>query len=130
MNDTNFFVLIGRITRDAEIRYSNGGMAISQFSIAVNTTKKNGDSYEDEVNFFDSALFNKRAESLNQYLTKGQQVAITGVLKQDRWEQEGQKRSKVKLICNDIQLLGGKQNSQQNQAPSSGGVDDDSEIPF
>ena len=60
------------------------------------------------MSFFDLALFGKRAEGLNQYLTKGQQVAVEGSLTQDRWEQDGNKRSKVKIIANNIQLLGGR----------------------
>lgn len=112
MEDVNYTVLVGRLTRDAELKYTNSGLAVSSFAIAVNSRKRNGDNYEDEVNFFDLAMFGKRAESLNQYLNKGQQVIVECSLKQDRWEQEGQKRSKIKLLVNNIQLLGGKNSSQ------------------
>lgn len=125
MNDINQFVLIGRLTRDAEIKYTGGGLAISSFSVAVNTSKKTGDGWEDEANFFDCSLFGKRAEALNQYLTKGSQLAITGSLKQDRWEKDGNKRSKVKLMVNDIQLLGSK---GEKKVESKTEYDD--EVPF
>ncbi|MDC7126096.1 MAG: single-stranded DNA-binding protein [Spirochaetales bacterium] len=108
MEDINYVIIIGRLTRDAELKYTNSGLAVSSFSLAVNRRKRSGDSWEEEVSFFDLALFGKRAESLNQYLTKGQQVAVEGSLTQDRWEQDGNKRSKVKIIANNIQLLGGR----------------------
>ena len=108
MEDVNYVIIIGRLTRDAELKYTNSGLAVSSFSLAVNRRKRSGDNWEDEVSFFDLALFGKRAESLNQYLTKGQQVAVEGSLTQDRWEQDGNKRSKVKIIANNIQLLGGR----------------------
>ncbi len=108
MEDVNYVIMIGRLTRDAELKYTNSGLAVSSFSLAVNRRKRSGDSWEDEVSFFDLALFGKRAESLNQYLTKGQQVAVEGSLQQDRWEQDGKSRSKVRIIANNIQLLGGR----------------------
>ncbi|HAK46085.1 MAG TPA: single-stranded DNA-binding protein [Spirochaeta sp.] len=119
MEDVNYVVIIGRLTRDAELKYTNSGLAVSSFSLAVNRRKRSGDSWEDEVSFFDLALFGKRAESLNQYLTKGQQVAVEGSLSQDRWEQDGNKRSKVKIIANNIQLLGGR--GQGGGGQQSGG---------
>lgn len=121
MEDVNYVIIIGRLTRDAELKYTNSGLAVSSFSLAVNRRKRSGDNWEDEVSFFDLALFGKRAESLNQYLTKGQQVAVEGSLTQDRWEQDGQKRSKVKIIANNIQLLGGRgQGGMGGNASGSG----------
>lgn|SRR5512133_1111895 len=121
--DMNCVNLIGRLTRDAELKYTSGGLAISRFSIAVNRRKKNGDTWEDEASFFDVTLFGKSAESVNQYLTKGKQVAIKGELHQDRWEQEGQARSKVGIIAESVQLLGGGENArggaQSSQARES-----------
>jgi single-strand DNA-binding protein len=111
MEDVNYVIIIGRLTRDAELKYTNSGLAVSSFSLAVNRRKRSGENWEDEVSFFDLALFGKRAESLNQYLTKGQQVAVEGTLSQDRWEQDGNKKSKVKIIANNIQLLGGRGNA-------------------
>jgi len=112
MEDMNVVMLIGRLTRDAELKYMNNGTAISTFAIAVNRRRKNGDEYKDEVSFFDLALFGQKAENLNQYLTKGQQVCVQGKLKQDTWEKDGQKHSKTAIEVWSTQLLGGKPKQQ------------------
>ena len=106
-NDINHVVLVGRLTRDAELRYTNSGMAISKFSVAVNRRKRSGEQWEDEASFFDITYFGKAAEAVNQYLGKGKQIAIDGELRQNRWEQDGQSRSKVEIVANNVQLLGG-----------------------
>ena len=107
MVDINHVVLIGRLTRDAELKSLASGQAVCKFSIAVNRRKKSGDSWEDEPNFFDIVVWGRQGESLHQYLVKGKMVCVDGELRQDRWEQEGQKRSKVEIIANYLQLLGG-----------------------
>ncbi|MBT3271531.1 MAG: single-stranded DNA-binding protein, partial [Spirochaetales bacterium] len=114
MSDINKVVLIGRLTRDAELRYSSGGMAVCAFSIAVNYSKKTGDTWGEEVNFFDIVLFGKRGEAINQYLVKGKQVGIEGELRQDRWEKDGQKRSRVQVVASELQLLGGNRGGQSD----------------
>jgi len=115
MADLNHVVLIGRLTRDAEIKYTAGGQAVCKFSIAVNRRKKVGDQWEDEANFFDIVLWGKQGESLQSYLVKGKMVGIEGELRQDRWQQDGQNRSKIEIVANYIQLLGGGQYSQDKQ---------------
>jgi len=107
MADINHVVLVGRLTRDAELKYTAGGQAVCKFSIAVNRRKKNGDQWEDEANFFDIVLWGKQGESLQNYLVKGKMIGVDGELRQDRWQQDGQNRSKVEIIANYIQLLGG-----------------------
>jgi single-strand DNA-binding protein len=107
MKDLNNVVEIGRLTRDAELKYTAGGTAVSKFSIAVNRRVKSGDQWKDEASFFEINLWGKQAESLNQYLIKGKQVAVDGELVQDRWTQDGQNRSKVYIKADDVQLLGG-----------------------
>lgn len=104
--DINSLTLVGRLTRDAELKYTNSGFAITNIGLAVNSSKKDGDQWVEVANFFDVTLLGKRGESLNQYLTKGTRIAISGELKQERWEQDGQNRSKVIVQANDIQLLG------------------------
>ena len=111
MADLNHVTLIGRLTRDAELKYTPGGLAISSFSIAVNRRRKNGDQWVDEVSYFDINLYGKPAESLKQYLTKGKQVAVDGELRQDRWEKDGQNHSRVYIAANNVQLLGGNTGS-------------------
>jgi len=107
MADINHVVLVGRLTRDAELKYTAGGQAVCKFSVAINRRKKNGDQWEDEPNYFDVVLWGRQGESLNQYLLKGKSVGVEGELRQDRWQQDGQNRSKVEIVANNIQLLGG-----------------------
>lgn len=116
--DLNVVAVTGRLTRAAELKYSNGGMAFAKFSIAVNRRTKKGDQWVDDASFFDCTLFGKSAESLNSYLTKGQQVAINGSLVQERWEQDGQNRSRVCIIVNSLTLLGGKSESNEQAKPA------------
>jgi len=105
-NDLNVIALVGRLTRESELRYSSGGMAICSFSLAVNRRKRTADNkWEDEANFFNCTMFGKSAEGLNQYLEKGRQVSIQGELRQSRWEQDGQSRSRVEIVVNSLQLL-------------------------
>ena len=118
MADINHVVLIGRLTRDAELKYTSTGQAVCKFSIAVNRRRKNGDQWEDEANFFDVVLWGRQGESLNQYLLKGKAVGVEGELRQDRWQQDGQNRSKVEIVANNIQLLGG---SGQGSSSYGGG---------
>ncbi len=107
MANLNHVVLIGRLTRDAELKYTNTGLAVSKLSIAVNRRKKSGDQWVEEANYFDITVWGKTAENLNQYLLKGKEIAVEGELRQDRWEQDGQTKSKVEIVANNIQLLGG-----------------------
>jgi single-strand DNA-binding protein len=143
MADINHVVLVGRLTRDAELKYTAGGQAVCKFSVAVNRRRKNGDQWEDEANYFDVALWGRQGESLNQYLVKGKSVGVDGELRQDRWQQDGQNRSKVEIVANNIQLLGGNpgggqgggaqgpsqpRNNESAPAPSDDDFTDD--IPF
>jgi len=108
MANINHVVLVGRLTRDIEVAYSkNNNVPIGKFGIAINRRRKNGDQWVEEANFFDVTVIGTTAESLKQYLVKGKQVGIEGSLQQDRWEKDGQKFSKVVVIANNIQLLGG-----------------------
>ncbi|MCL2067195.1 MAG: single-stranded DNA-binding protein [Treponema sp.] len=126
MADLNHVVLIGRLTREAELKYTAGGQAVCKFSIAVNRRKKNGDQWEDEANFFDIVLWGRQGESLHPYLTKGKMVGVNGELRQDRWQQDGQNRSKIEIVASYLQLLGGGSNQEkqnnQSPAPSSDGA--------
>ena len=77
MTDLNHVTLIGRLTRDAELKYTQSGFAISNFSIAVNRRRKNGEQWVEEAHFFDITLYGKSAESLKQYLIKGSRLPST-----------------------------------------------------
>ncbi|MDR2210451.1 MAG: single-stranded DNA-binding protein [Spirochaetaceae bacterium] len=121
MADLNHVMLIGRLTRDAELKYTAGGQAVCKFSIAVNRRRKSGDQWVDEASFFDIVLWGRQGESLNQYLVKGKQVGVDGELRQDRWEQDGQNRSKVEIVANNIQLLGGTAGGGNGGSYAGGG---------
>jgi single-strand DNA-binding protein len=134
---------IGRLTRDATVTFTSGGMAIASFAVAVNRKTKKGDQWIDEASFFDVKLFGKTAENLTQYLTKGKQIGFSGSLVQERWQgQDGQNHSRVVINADNVQLLGGDRNSQGSQTnaktggshASEQGFNDDApfieEIPF
>jgi len=115
MVDVNHVLQIGRLTRDAELKYTSGGAAVAKFAIAVNRRRKNGEQWVEEADFYDVELWGRLAESLNAYLVKGKQVAIDGALRQNRWEQDGQSRQKVYILAGNVQLLGGGQGAQPGQ---------------
>jgi single-strand DNA-binding protein len=123
MSDVNQVVLIGRLTRDAELKTTANGTAVNKFSIAVNEKRKVGDEWKDNANFFEIVLWGKVGESIHPYLTKGKQIAITGKLTQERWEQDGVSRQKVVVTAANIQLLGGSSNDgssgQGNKSPAA-----------
>ena len=114
MTDLNHVVLIGRLTRDLgsderDFGYLPNGQARANVSIAVNRSKKQGDEWIDEVSYFEVAIFGKTAENLKPYLLKGKQIAVDGHLKQDRWkDQQGNNKSKISIVAENVQLLGGK----------------------
>lgn len=118
MNDINSIVLVGRLVRDVDVSYTQGGTAVGKLGIASNRSYKSKDGqFVDEVSYFDVTLFGKAAEGLKQYLTKGKQIAVSGYLKQDRWKDDGgNSRSKVSVVADSVQLLGGKP-----EASSDGG---------
>ena len=118
MIDLNHVVLIGRLTRDAELKSIANGQSVCKFSIAVNRRKKNGDQWEDEPNFFDIVVWGRQGESLHPYLVKGKMIGVDGELRQDRWQQDGQNRSKIEIIANYLQLLG----SNPSGGPSAKGA--------
>ena len=122
MSDINCVTLSGRLTRDAELKYTQNGGAIVRFSMAVNRSKRNGDgSWAEEASYFDCVYFGKGAESVNSYLSRGRQVAVSGELRQSRWEQDGQTRSRVEVFVNNLSLLSqGGSKSQEGDGGNGG----------
>jgi single-strand DNA-binding protein len=129
MRDINTVALSGRLTRDAELKHTSNGVAICNFGIASNYGVKKGDQWTEDASFFDCVMFGKRADALAQYLTKGKQLLLHCEARQDRWEKDGQKRSKVKFVVNDLVFgSGGKDDSKPTR---SGGFDDfEDDIPI
>lgn len=118
MQDINNVSIIGRLVRDAELSYTQNGAACGRMSIAVNESRRNGDQWTDYANYFDVTVWGKSAENLKPYLVKGKQIAVDGHLQQQRWEKDGQKNSKVVIIADNIQLIGG---ARENNGAGSGG---------
>ena len=134
MTDINTLTIIGRLTSNYDLAYTVGGTARLNFSIAVNRSQKTGGEWSDKASFFDVTVWGKMAENISPYLSKGKQIAVQGYLDQQRWEKDGQKYSKVCIVAEQVQLLGGKDTGvkQQAQGYTEAGSDDDfqEEIPF
>jgi single-strand DNA-binding protein len=107
MASYNRVILVGNLTRDPELRYTPSGTAVSEIGLAVNDRVKRNDQWVDEPTFIDVTLWERTAEVANEYLSKGSPVLIEGRLKLDTWEKDGQKRSKLRVIANKMQMLGG-----------------------
>lgn len=116
MSDLNHVIEIGRLTRDISERdfaYTTGGTARLNLSIAVNRSVKKNGAWTDSVSYFDVTVWGKQAENIKPYMHKGKQIAVEGYLDQQRWEKDGQKYSKVVIIADNVQLLGGNENGHQ-----------------
>jgi len=115
MSVVNEVRLTGRLTKDAEIKYLNSGTPIVTFSLAITRNVKEGDGYKEVVDYFETTMFGKRAESLVKHLKKGIKVSILGELRQDSWvDQSGNKKYKTSIITFDIDInFPPKQNGQQ-----------------
>lgn len=119
--DLNVVCIVGRLTKDPDLRYANNGTPILNMSIAVNSSRKDGDQWISEANFFDVSYFGKPAEAVRPYLGKGKQIAVQGSLKQDRWEKDGQKFSRVNIKADSVELLGSRADSSGGFTGSSSG---------
>lgn len=108
MPNLNTVLLMGNLTRDVELKYTPKGTAVTQITIAVNHVYKVGDEKREEVTFVDVELWGRQAEIASQYCGKGKPLFVQGRLKLDVWEdkESGQKRSKMKVVGESIQLLG------------------------
>ena len=109
----NKVTLTGNLTRDVELRSTASGTAVMKFGIAVNERIKNNQTgeWEDYPNFIECTMFGKRAEGVSKYLSKGSKVAIEGHLRYSQWDKDGQKRSKLEVIVDEIELMSGQQQS-------------------
>lgn len=112
----------GNLTRDPELRATASGTQVLSFGVAVNDRRRNpqtGD-WEDYPNFVDCTMFGTRAEAVSRYLSKGSKVAIEGKLRYSSWERDGQRRSKLEVIVDEIEFM-----SRGNQAGGQGGYSQD-----
>lgn len=123
MASFNRVILLGNVTRDIDVRYvANGGLAVTDVGLAVNDRRKNqAGEWIEETTFVDVTLWGRTAEIAGEYLSKGSPVLIEGRLKLDTWETDGQKRSKLRVHGEKMQLLGGRGGGEGGGGRSGGG---------
>ena len=123
MAGLNKVVLIGNLGRDPEIRYSQQGLAVVNFSIATSEqwTDKNTGDRQEKTEWHNIVVFGKQAETCQKYLSKGSQIFIEGRLQTSTYEKEGQTHYMTKIVVSNFQFLGGK---QDNQSSESGQISD------
>ncbi|PNV66854.1 single-stranded DNA-binding protein [Enteroscipio rubneri] len=115
----NRVIISGNLTRDSELRSTASGLPVLGFGVAVNDRRKNQQTgeWEDYPNFIDCTMFGARAESLSRYLSKGTKVSVEGKLRWSQWEREGQKRSKLEVIVDELEFM----SSRNSDSSSYGG---------
>lgn len=124
MGDYNKVMVLGRLTRDPEVRYTPSGTAVCDIGIATNRRVPAGEgNWRDETTYVDVTLWRRQAEIAGQYLAKGREVFIEGHLELDSWEDKnsGQKRSRLKVVCDSLQLIGGGQGGGGGQQGGGSG---------
>ena len=126
----NRVTISGNLTRDPELRATAGGTQVLSLGVAVNDRRRNPQNgeWEDYPNFVDCTMFGTRAEAVSRYLSKGSKVAIEGKLRYSSWERDGQRRSKLEVIVDEIEFLsrgqqGGGQGGYGQPAYGQGGYD-------
>ena len=148
MASYNRVVLVGNLTRDIDLKYTQGGTAVTELGLAINDRRKNqAGEWAEETTFVDVTLWGRTAEIAGEYLGKGSSVLIEGRLKLDTWEKEGQKRSKLRVVGERMQMLGSRGNSGNSgnrannesqptesatvdSSPASAGGPPDDDVPF
>ena len=115
----NRVIISGNLTRDSELRSTASGLPVLGFGVAVNDRRKNQQTgeWEDYPNFIDCTMFGARAESLSRYLSKGTKVSVEGKLRWSQWERDGQKRSKLEVIVDELEFM----SSRNSDSSSYGG---------
>jgi single-strand DNA-binding protein len=123
MASFNRVILMGNVTRDIELKYTQSQLAVTELGVAVNDKRKNAKGeWVEETTFVDVTLWGRQAEIASEYLTKGAPVFIEGRLKLDTWEsQDGQKRSKLRVVGENMRLLGGRGGGGGGGGGSRGG---------
>lgn len=119
MSNINRVIISGRLTRDPDVRTTAGGTTVMGLGVAVNDRRRNQQTgqWEDYTNFIDCTMFGSRAEALSRILTKGMLVCIEGRLRWSQWERDGQKRSKIEVIVDELEFM----SSRNSDSSSYGG---------
>lgn len=112
----NRVILMGHLTRDPELRHTQRGAGVSAFGLAVNRAFADAEgNRQEEVSFFDIEAWGRRGEVIAEYLHKGDPILLEGRLKQERWQdQEGQNRSKVKVVVENFQFIGNRSGREES----------------
>lgn len=109
MASYNRVILMGNLTRDIQLRYTPSGTPVTEVGLAVNDRRKgNNGEWIDETTFVDVTFWGRTAEVAAEYLSKGSPVFVEGRLKLDTWEKEGQKHSKLRVVCDRMQMVGAR----------------------
>lgn len=121
----NRVIISGNLTRDPELRHTTSGTAVLAIGVAVNDRRRNNQTgeWEDYPNFVDCTMFGSRAEAISRYLSKGSKVAIEGKLRWSQWERDGQKRSKLEVIIDEIEFMSSRNGGGNGGYQSNGGYD-------
>jgi single-strand DNA-binding protein len=126
MASFNKVILVGNLTRDPQVRYTTGGKAVTDIGLAVNSQwfDKQSNQKREETTFVDVTLWGRQAEVAGEYLAKGRPVLIEGRLQLDSWDDKdtGQKRSRLKVVCENMQMLGSRQDGGGNRGGQGGGA--------
>ena len=143
MASFNKVVLVGNLTRDVELKQLQSGMSVADLGLAINEKIKQGNEWVESTCFVDVTFFGKTADVCSQYLSKGSSILVDGRLRYESWERDGQKRSKLKVIGERMQMLGGRgdgSNRQRQTAPDQysesvapsrpSGPPEDDDVPF
>ncbi len=121
----NQVILMGNLTRDPELRQTPNGQSVCSFSLALNRSYKGSDgNWQEATDYVDVVAWGPLGERVAQYVTKGRPVLVNGRLQSRSWEQEGQKRSKVEVVAQDVTFLGGR-----GEGGGNGGGDYDQSAP-
>ena len=120
MASFNRVILVGNVTRQIDIRYTPNETAVTDVGLAINDRRKNqAGQWMEETTFVDVTLWGRTAEVAGQYLDKGSPVLIEGRLRLESWETEGQKRTRLKIVGERMQMLGTNKNAKQSSADES-----------
>ena len=131
MAGVNKVIIVGNLGRDPEVRFTQGGAAVCNLSVAVGERVKKGEAWEDHTEWFRVVVFGKTAENAGQYLQKGRQVYVEGKLRQREYEKDGQKQRSTEVVADTLQWLGGgKGEGGGERAKTAAPTVDPDDLPF
>jgi len=118
----NKVILIGNLTKDPELRYTPSGTPVTTLRLAVTSKFKQSDEFKEETLFIDVVVFGRQAETCSQYLSKGRPVLAEGRLQERRWESDGQQRSKMEVVAQNVRFLSGRREEGGGQREGYSGA--------